>query len=248
MRKFGLIGKSLAHSWSGQYYSQKFAAEGLHECSYQNFPLDDLLGFRQLVKDDQSLCGLNVTNPYKLEIIRHIDELDALPEDIGAVNCIRITRSNGSIRMKGYNTDAAAFRETLRHLVQGNHDRALVLGSGGASRAVCHALKELNTGFTLVSRSGNDGKLTYADISNQVISEHRIIINTTPVGMHPGNCALPPLPYKTLTTSHLLYDLIYNPGETQFLKMGREAGASVKNGLEMLHRQAELSWEIWNGN
>lgn len=192
------------------------------------------------------MAGLNITIPYKTEIIPYLDELSPVAKSIGAVNCIKITGNGFNLSLKGYNTDADAYRETLKPLLQNEHSNALVLGTGGAARAVCYALKDLNIEYTLVSRKEKPGVLTYSDINKQIIYEHSLIINATPVGMFPDENHCPPLPYKALTPKHLIYDLIYNPEETLFLKKGKEAGAQVKNGLEMLYLQAEMSWKVWN--
>lgn len=246
IRKFGLIGKHLNHSLSKDYFTKKFAIEEKSDCIYENLELDDLRNFRNLIQIDHDLCGINITNPYKHEVMQYLDKLDPLAEIVGAVNCIRITRTGRLINLEGYNTDTIAFRETLKPLLQKKNRKALVLGTGGASMAVCHALKELNIEHTLVSRMEKAGVLTYSGISKKVIEGHQVIINTTPVGMHPDEGKCLPLPYDALTSGHLMYDLIYYPEETLFLKKGREAGARIKNGLEMLKMQAELSWKIWD--
>jgi shikimate dehydrogenase len=246
MRKFGLIGKALDHSRSKDYFLQKFSKEGFSDCIYENIQMDDLGNFRNLVQSDPDLCGLNITIPYKREVMQYIDEFDPVAEAVEAVNWIKITRKGDNIILAGYNTDAAAFKETLKPLLRNEYHKALVLSTGGASMAVCHALKELNIEYTLVSRKEKKGALTYSGIRSGIIANHNVIINTTPVGMHPDEGKCLPLPFETLTTNHLMYDLIYNPEETLFLKNGREAGARIKNGLEMLYLQAELSWRIWN--
>jgi len=246
MRKFGLIGKSLDHSWSKEYFQQKFIKETISNCVYENFPLGDLPSLREMIFHDKALCGLNVTNPYKVEVLNYLDDLDNAAEAIGAVNCLKISRNGDNIHIKGFNTDMAAFRDTLLPLLNETCRKALVLGTGGASRAVCHALKELNIGYSIVSRKEKAGYLTYADLNNRIIADHQVIINATPVGMFPKNDHCPPLPYSFLTSYHLLYDLVYNPEMTLFLKKAREPGARIKNGLEMLQLQAELSWKIWN--
>ena len=246
MRKFGLIGKSLDHSWSKEYFQQKFINEKINNCVYENFPLGDLNGLRNLVLQDSSLSGLNITNPYKLEVLKYLDDLDSVAEAVQAVNCLQINRSGLSLQLKGYNTDMVAFMESLKPLLHETDRKALVLGTGGAARAICHALKELNIGHSIVSRQVRKGMLTYADLNKQIITGHHIIINATPVGMFPDNEQCPPLPYSCLTSYHLLYDLVYNPEMTLFLKKAQEPGARIKNGLEMLQLQAELSWKIWN--
>jgi shikimate dehydrogenase len=246
MRKFGLIGKSLSHSRSKEYFHQKFTRKHLSNCVFENYTLDNLKDIRQMILNDPDLVGLNVTIPYKTEIIQYLDELSPEAGVIGAVNCIKIWRSGDIINMTGYNTDAAAFHQTLKPLLRRDHTTALVLGTGGAAKAVCHALNQLHIRFNLVSRNEKPGVIAYSGITDQIITDHKIIINTTPVGMFPIEKECPLLPYKYLTSKHLLYDLIYNPEETLFLKKGIEAGARVKNGLEMLELQAEMSWEVWN--
>jgi shikimate dehydrogenase len=246
MRKFGLIGKSLLHSRSKDYFHQKFTREHLSDCIYENYPLDDLKDVRKMILNEPYLIGLNITTPYKVEIMKYMDDMDPVAIDIGAVNCIKISRTGTDIKLTGYNTDAPAFLDTLKPLLKTEHKKALVLGTGGAARAVCHALNQLNIGFNLVSRNEKPGVLAYPNITSQTIADHKIIINTMPVGMFPDEDQCPPLPYKYLTSKHLLYDLIYNPEETLFLKKGKEAGVQVKNGLEMLELQAEMSWQLWN--
>jgi shikimate dehydrogenase len=246
MRKFGLIGKSLLHSQSKAYFLLKFTRELLSECTYVNYPLDDLKELRPLILHEPELSGLNITIPYKSEVIPYLDEMSTEARDIGAVNCIKINRNGEIIKLTGFNTDAEAFRESLIPLLRSDQKRALVLGTGGAAKAVCHTLKDLNVDCTMVSRTEKQGFLTYSDITSRMMTDHKIIINATPVGMFPDDNQCPPLPYQYLTGKHLLYDLIYNPEETLFLKQGRHAGAHIKNGLEMLHLQAELSWAKWN--
>jgi shikimate dehydrogenase len=247
MRKFGLIGKSLLHSRSKEYFLQKFTREHLSDCVYENYQLDDLKDIRSLILNEPYLLGLNVTTPYKIEIMKYVDDISPMADSFGAVNCVKISRNGKDIRLTGYNTDAAAFRETLKPLIRKVHNNALILGTGGAARAVCHALKNLNVDYTLVSRDEKSGVLTYSALMRQTIVDHKMIINATPVGMFPAEDQCPPLPYKYLTSKHLLYDLVYNPEETMFLKKGIEAGAQIKNGLEMLQLQAEMSWKVWNG-
>ena len=245
MRKFGLIGRSLEHSWSKAYFQEKFSKEKIRGCIYENFSVSELNDIRDLIRQEKNLEGLNITTPYKIAIMDYLDELDPVSEATGAVNCLKISRPDKSIRLKGYNTDMAAFRETIKPMLKDTDNRALVLGTGGAALAVCQALKQLHIDYSIVSRQSKPGLFTYPDLNQNIFHEHQIIINTTPAGMFPGTDQYPPLPYAYLTDNHLLYDLIYNPEETLFLKNGQDAGARVKNGLEMLKVQAELSWEIW---
>jgi shikimate dehydrogenase len=248
MRTFGLIGKSLGHSWSKFYFEQKFIRENLDDCLYLNFPLSDLQGLYDLISKDLSVSGLNVTIPYKLAVIDYLDELDPAAKAIGAVNCLEINRTVNHLSVKGYNTDMTAFRDTLKPLLDDSCRKALVLGTGGAARAVSFALQDLNIDYSFVSRGKKEGFLTYAELDESIIKGHPLIINSTPAGMFPDLGQSPSLPYKYLTNAHLLYDLIYNPAETLFLRKGAESGAKTKNGLEMLQLQAELSWRIWNSS
>jgi shikimate dehydrogenase len=246
MRKFGLIGKSLLHSRSKDYFYQKFFREHLTDCIYENYPLDDLINLRELIVNDPDLSGLNVTIPFKVEIMKYMDDIDPIANVIGAVNCIKISRKGTEIKLSGYNTDAPAFRDTIKPLLRQDHSTALVLGTGGAAKAVCHALKDLNIDYTMVSRNEKHRVPTYSALTSQTIADNKIIINATPVGMYPNENQCPSLPYNALTSDHLLYDLNYNPEETLFLMKGKAARAQVKNGLEMLYLQADMSWEVWN--
>ncbi|MES2701928.1 MAG: shikimate dehydrogenase [Bacteroidota bacterium] len=238
---YGLIGHPLTHSFSQAYFEQKFASLNI-EAAYKLFPLAHLNEYPALLRDNPGLRGLNVTIPYKEKILSYLDEVDAAAQTIGAVNCIDIREG----RTTGYNTDAHAFRKTLEPLLQPHHTQALVLGTGGASKAVTHTLQELNIPYKLVSREKKEGVLTYTDLTGDIIKEHKLIINTTPLGLYPNTDSYPPLPYNKIGMQHLLYDLIYNPTETRFLSLGRAHGAKIKNGTEMLELQAEGSWEIWN--
>jgi shikimate dehydrogenase len=248
MPTFGLIGKNLGHSWSKAYFEEKFIRENLADSVYRNFPLETLSGFRGLIVHNGSIAGLNITVPYKVEIIHYLDRLDPDAAAIGAVNCVKISRRWDRILLKGYNTDMMAFKETLRPLLNKSCRRALVLGSGGAARAVCHALKDLEFDFTIVSRVSRSGSLIYEDLNKEIITRHEIIINATPLGMFPDTDSCPHIPYEAIGKNHLLYDLVYNPEETLFLRKGRISGARTKNGLEMLHLQAEMSWKIWSSS
>ena len=248
MRIYGLIGRSLDHSWSEEYFRQKFLKEEIHDCVYWNIPLQNINGLPDVIRNFQDMAGLNITNPYKVEVLGFLDELSKLAASIGAVNCIKIARQGNDVQLKGFNTDAIAFRETLKPMLMEYHRNALVLGTGGAARAVCQALQELKLGYKLVSRKKMPGYLTYTDLNAQIIAGHQLIINASPAGMYPEAEDLPMIPYGAITPGHLLYDLIYNPQETLFLQKGAEAGAQIMNGLKMLHLQAELSWAIWNNS
>ncbi|MXV49550.1 shikimate dehydrogenase [Pedobacter sp. HMF7647] len=258
MKKFGLIGYPLSHSFSKGYFTEKFEKEGLDDYSYELFPLKDISDLPELLKKEHHLCGLNVTIPHKIGVMFYLNKIDEAARDIDAVNCIKIVNSRPvddffsgeissmDVRLEGYNTDAYGFEESLKPLLNNNHKQALVLGNGGAARAVVYVLKKLGISFKVVSRRSTRNQFSYSEIDENVISDYKLIINTTPLGMSPQTGEYPDIPYQYLTDKHLLYDLIYNPEETLFLKKGKERGASVKNGLEMLHLQAEKSWEIWN--
>lgn len=242
MTRYGLIGKPLSHSLSQQYFTEKFRREGLEGHRYDLFELDRVEDLRPLVAATPGLRGLNVTIPFKQAVMPLLDAIDPLAAAVGAVNAIRIADG----RLTGHNTDAEGFRSTLLPLLQGRKPRALVLGSGGASRAVAFVLKEQGIRFRVVSRSRERGDLTYDLLEPIVVEVCTLIINATPLGMHPGTGASPPLPYEAIGPRHVLIDLVYNPPETAFLRQGRQRGATVANGLAMLHAQAEASWRIWN--
>lgn len=242
MKRFGLIGKTLKHSFSKAYFGKKFAEEGITDCSYENFELSSIKEFPKLIATNPDLKGLNVTIPYKEEVLPFLNFKNEIVGDIGACNCIKIV--NGELC--GYNTDVIAFRDSLHKLLQPFHRRALILGTGGASKAVQYSLKELGIDYLVVSRHRKENQLTYEDVREDVIQEHQVIVNTTPLGMYPNVDQDPPIPYNALTPQHLLYDLTYNPPKTKFLKQGEAKGAQIINGYEMLLAQAEESWRIWN--
>jgi shikimate dehydrogenase len=240
VKTYGLIGVPLSHSFSAKYFADKFAREGITDCVYKNFSLESIEALPSLI-DSENLSGLNVTIPYKESVIQYLDELDPTAQAIGAVNCIKITDG----KLTGYNTDAYGFRESLKKYLDGSRLKALILGTGGSSKAVAFALAELGIPYTIVSRRQKAGLLTYQGLTDNVIAAHKLIINSTPIGMYPVADAAPDLPYGAVTNGHYLYDLIYNPGETAFLRQGRLHGSHIKNGLEMLGLQAEKNWEIW---
>ena len=239
MNRYGLIGKTLGHSFSQRYFTEKFAREGL-DARYDNYEMPSADGVVDLIASTPELVGLNVTIPYKQDVIPLLRSLDPDAEAIGAVNVIRIRD------MRGFNTDVIGFRESIRPLLQPHHTKALVLGTGGASLAVKYGLRQLGIQPLSVSRSRREGVITYDDLDATVMSDYTVIVNCTPLGTFPrvDECAL--IPYHLLTPRHLLFDLVYNPEETLFLRKGREQGAATKNGYEMLIRQAEAAWEIWN--
>lgn len=243
-KQFGLIGFPLGHSFSRAYFTEKFAKEGIN-AEYNNFELTDIAQLRELLTANPELRGLNVTIPYKQSVIPYLDELSREAATIGAVNVVRAEPDG---RLKGYNSDVYGFTESIRPLLTaGHHAKALVLGAGGASRAVIHGLKSLGMEVTQVSRRKGAGDMTYDELTPAVIADHTVIVNATPLGMHPDADSSPALPYEAVTERHVCYDLVYNPLNTRFMQQCAERGACVANGLEMLHRQAERAWEIWNG-
>jgi len=245
MRTFGLIGYPLGHSFSVPYFTRKFAEQGI-DAAYRNFPMEDAGALPDLVRAEKLLAGLNVTVPHKQAVIPYLDGLDAVSGSIGAVNTIVVRREGERIFMQGHNTDVTGFRRSLLEHLKDHHDRALVLGTGGSSRAVVHVLRELHIPYRMVSRSGKGDAMTYHELNGAFLETHRLVVNTTPLGMHPGIEGFPPIPYHAISREHLLFDLVYNPVKTRFLKLGEERGASIVNGYDMLVYQAEASWEIWN--
>jgi shikimate dehydrogenase len=248
MRKFGLIGYPLGHSFSAGYFANKFKMLNNIDAQYQNYPIDSIEKFRTILSNNIGLIGLNVTIPYKQQIIPYLNELSEGAQQIGAVNCIKIINKNtANPYLIGYNTDEYGFRKSLIALLKPYHKSALVLGTGGASKAVEYVLKSLNINYKMVSREPKGSHIiAYSQIDKTMLDEHQIVINTTPLGMAPDINKMPDIPYQHLNSTHLLFDLIYNPEETLFMKKGKEYGAKVTNGLEMLHGQAEKAWEIWN--
>ena len=242
MRLFGLIGFPLGHSFSRGYFNDKFFREGI-DARYENFPLSSAGLVRSLVNENPALAGLNVTIPYKEAVISFLDETDSEASRIGAVNTIAISPDR---RLKGYNTDVYGFRESLIPLLRTQHTHALVLGSGGASKAVRFTLEELGIEYRVVSRRPSDSHMiSYSDLP-RFLGSFMLIVNTSPVGMYPATDTSPDLPYDLIGPEHLAYDLVYNPETTLFMKKCGERGAKIKNGLEMLHLQAGEAWKIWN--
>ncbi len=261
MKKFGLIGYPLGHSFSEKYFTEKFEKEKLKDHHYQLFPVQNLSEIPDLLEHEKDLCGLNVTIPHKIGVMYYLNEIDKIAQAVGAVNCIKVTHhhsvkslfSGELCRLNshkptliGYNTDAYGFEQSLKPLLENHHKKALILGNGGAARAVKFVLEKLKIEYKMVSRRPLKGMLSYEALSESIIKNHMLIINTTPLGTHPNTDACADIPYQLISSRHLLYDLIYNPEETLFLQKGKEQGAKTKNGLEMLELQAEKSWEIWN--
>jgi shikimate dehydrogenase len=244
MRQFGLIGKTLKHSFSKTYFGKKFIDESIRDCSYENFELQSIDEFPKLIADNPELNGLNVTIPYKEEVLQFLHFKNEIVEAIGACNCIKFVNDE----LHGFNTDAVAFKNSLQKYLRPHHKCALVLGTGGASKAVQYALKELNIDYVLVSRHKKQNQLGYEDVGEDTINKHQVIINTTPLGMYPNVDQDPPIPYKAVSEQHLFYDLTYNPPKTKFLQQGENQGAQIINGYEMLVAQAEESWRIWNSD
>ncbi|MEE4196080.1 MAG: shikimate dehydrogenase [Bacteroidales bacterium] len=247
MKIFGLIGKKLDHSFSPQYFRKKFINENIKDADYQLFPLNQLEDFRLLLQDNPEIAGLNVTIPYKTDIIPWLDELSPAARAIGAVNTIKFKFLTNGLQLSGYNTDYLGFAESLKPHLKAWHTKALILGTGGSSKAVIYALKQMKLDCQMVSREPkNKDHLDYSMLSGDLIADYKVIINTTPVGMYPDVEQKPRIDYSSLTQQHILFDLIYNPGKTNFLLEGEKRGCRIINGLEMLKIQADYSWKIWN--
>ena len=241
MDKYGLIGFPLAHSFSRRFFTEKFRNEQI-DAEYLNFEMEDISCIREVVRNNPKLKGLNVTIPHKESVIPFLDEISDDAQQIGAVNVVKIE----SEKLIGYNTDYIGFKNSISPLLRSEiHKRALILGTGGASKAVAHALSDLDLEWKYVSRTKNENQFTYSELTNETLSHYTIIINTSPVGTFPKINECPPIPYEFFTPNHLLYDLVYNPTETLFLKKGKEHGAIIKNGMEMLELQALAAWELW---
>ena len=242
MRLFGLIGKTLKHSFSKAYFTNKFTALGLEDCRYENFELSTIDNFPSLLQEHPDLEGLNITIPYKEAILPYLFAQNDVVKETKACNCIKVQEG----KLYGFNTDVIGFKKSLEKHLQPYHQKALVLGTGGGAKAVEYALKELDIAYQLVSRSKSDNTVTYEDLTREIIEDHLLIINTSPVGMYPHVEEAPEIPYNYLDTRHYLFDLIYNPEKTLFLKKGEGKGAVTANGQEMLELQAEENWRIWN--
>lgn len=243
---YGLIGHPLKHSFSQRFFTEKFAKEGI-DAEYHTFDIPDIALLGKIIELHKGLNGLNVTIPYKEKVIEYLDRLDPEAEKIGAVNVIKFLRDEEGVRLVGYNSDIVGFQSSIKPLINSLiHEKALILGTGGASKAVKHGLQNLGLETKFVSRTSKNGSYTYQDLSKDILSEYKVIVNSSPVGTFPDINSSPDIPYQYLTTDHLLYDLVYNPAETSFLKQGKAMGAAVKNGEEMLELQAIEAWDIWN--
>jgi shikimate dehydrogenase len=244
MRKFGLIGYPLSHSFSQKFFTEKFLKENIKDCVYENYPLESIREVSSLIKSEKELYGLNITIPYKEQIIPFLDSQDPVVGKTGACNCIKI----GEGKCFGYNTDVVGFKNSLIKKLQPAHTHALILGTGGASKAVRYVLDELGIIYKLVSRRPppNTKQLSYGDLDKPIMESYLLVINTSPLGMYPQVGSFPPLPYQLIHSRHYLFDLVYNPAKTIFLQKGEAQGAVIENGQEMLIIQAEESWKIWN--
>ncbi len=243
MKQYGIIGYPLSHSFSQKYFTEKFTREGIANCSYQMFPLPDILELKNIIANNPGLCGFNVTIPHKQSVLALLNDTSKLPQALKACNCIKIV--NG--KLVGYNTDVIGFEQSLLPKLKSHHNNALILGNGGAAEAVKFVLKKLHISYTIVSRKLHDGSdLTYTNLNEDILKNHTLIINTTPLGTFPNVNEYPAIPYQYLTPQHFLFDLVYNPPKTLFLQKGEGQGAAVQNGYDMLVIQAEESWKIWN--
>lgn len=243
IKRFGLVGKNIGYSFSRKYFWEKFEKKSLDDYSYDNFDIQDISDFIGIIKNNRNLCGLNVTIPYKETIIPYLDNLSGKAKKIGAVNCIKFTKKG---KLKGYNTDCYGFKKSLKPLLKPHHKKALILGTGGASKAIAYTLKKLGIGYIFVSRNQGINTIKYEDITAETFQNFQIIINCTPLGTYPETEKFPLLPYQCFSQAHIAFDLIYNPEQTLFLKKASENGTVIKNGYEMLVLQAEKAWKIWH--
>ena len=244
--QYGLIGYPLGHSFSRSFFTKKFQEEKI-DAEYLNFEIPEVSTLLRIIQEHPHLKGVNVTLPHKVAVIPLLHELSPEAAAIGAVNVIRITHTpTGGTYIKGFNRDVIGITDSIRPLLKSYHRKALVLGTGGASKAICRGLENLGIEWTYVSRNSGPDRLTYSQLTPMILKEYTVIVNCSPVGMYPKVDQCPSLPYECLTASHLLYDIVYNPTTTLFMKRGAEQGATVKNGIELLERQAIASWEFWN--
>ena len=241
-KRFGLIGRNISYSFSAVYFKNKFEQEGLDNCTYTNFDIEDISQLPEIIENTKRLKGLNVTIPYKEEVIPLLDKVSKTATIIGAVNTIVISKKG----TKGYNTDHYGFRMALGPLLKPHHQKALILGTGGASKAVAYALRRMKIEYDFVSRRSTDAIYAYNDLDGEIFDDYQIIINTTPLGTFPDITECPPIDYSLFTENHIAFDLVYNPAETEFMKRAAQNGAATSNGYEMLVHQAEKAWKIWN--
>jgi shikimate dehydrogenase len=242
MVEYGLIGFPLSHSFSKKYFTEKFEKESILESSYELFPLENIDHLPLLLNQHSNLRGLNITIPYKEQVLRFLDELTPVVEEIQACNCIKIQDG----KLVGYNTDVIGFEQTLERKLAPHHNQALVLGTGGAAKAVHYVLKKKGINYLQVSRTKRNGIISYEELNPEILETHTLVINTSPLGMYPAVDEAPEIPYGCLGARHYLYDLVYNPAKTRFLAEGERRGAAIENGGDMLVIQAEASWDIWN--
>lgn len=248
MKTFGLIGYPLGHSFSKKFFTEKFEKESLSDYQYVNFEIDSIAKFASIFDMEDNICGLNCTIPYKQQVMTFLNEIDNEAKEVGAVNTIKIIDTPEGIRLKGYNTDIIGFERSISPMLEKKHKKALILGTGGASKAIKHVLKKLGISFVSASIEEElfENEIRYTAIDKKLLQEHLVVINATPLGTYPKTDNCPTIPYEFLTNDHILFDLVYNPEVTLFMQKGIEQGAKVKNGLEMLHGQAIAAWEIWN--
>jgi shikimate dehydrogenase len=246
MRKFGLVGYPLGHSFSKKYFTEKFIRENISDCQYENYPLISIDLLNELISNDSDIYGLNVTIPYKSAVIKYLDYIDEQAKDVGAVNVLKLNRSGNKVLLKGFNSDIDGFRKSILPYLGDKVTDALVLGTGGGAKAVCYVLGELGIKITSVDIVKLKGVLKYSDLTDNILFSNRLIVNTTPLGMFPDVAGKPDLNYSCLNNNHILFDLVYNPEQTAFLKAGKEQGCTIISGINMLYGQAERAWEIWN--
>ena len=248
MKTYGLIGYPLGHSFSKKFFAEKFENEGLNECQYLNFEIDNIAKFPAIFEENNNIMGLNCTIPYKQQVMPYLNSIDEEAAKVGAINTIKIIRTAEGVQLKGFNTDIIGFERSISPMLTPSHKKALILGTGGASKAIKHILTKLGIEFISASIEEElaEKEIRYEDITAEVIQERTVIINATPLGTFPKVDACPSIPYEAITNNHVMFDLVYNPEVTLFMQKGKDQGANVKNGLEMLHGQAIAAWEIWN--
>ncbi|MBS2212441.1 shikimate dehydrogenase [Carboxylicivirga mesophila] len=245
MRTFGLIGFPLAQSFSQKYFTQKFENENI-DARYLNFEIENIDELPALLNQHPYIAGFSVTIPHKEKVLKYLDEMDETAQKAGACNAIKVTWENKIPKLTGYNTDLIGFSESIKPLLQKHHQKALILGTGGAAKAIAHAFRLMDIDYKYVSRTKGSDSLCYSDITSEIMKDYTVLVNCTPLGMFPNINTCPDIPYNLVTDKHLLYDLTYNPPTTLFMQKGIEQGATTKNGLDMLHLQAEAAWKIWN--